>query len=136
LVSHKFEIPANLYDKKAYIDEDPRYFVKRPTYEEWNERIQRPPSSSTVTYQEQIPLEGESNYKLFNLHSYGNRPYTRTKESFEGHIRTAKKQKTVLYSKAIFADLKIQHEVLKRAPTLIFESAFDTTLNPYLHVSI
>jgi hypothetical protein len=135
LVFHKREILVDLYNKKAYIDKDPRYFVKSPTYEEWYEKIHRPPSSCTVTYQEQLTT-GEDDYEFFNIRSYGNRPYTRKSESFEGHTRTAKKQKTVFYTRAIFDVFKIQQEVLKRAPTWIFDSAFDTTLNPYLHVSI
>jgi hypothetical protein len=51
-------------------------------------------------------------------------------------MRTAKKQKTILYTEAILNEFKIQNEVIKRAPTWIIDIAFDTTLNPFLHVSI
>jgi hypothetical protein len=83
-----------------------------------------------------VPLKGELNKDLRDQHAYGNYPYTYTSEKFEGHICTAKKQKTVLYTEAILNQLKIQKETIKRAPTWILDSAFDTTLNPYLHVSI
>jgi hypothetical protein len=53
-----------------------------------------------------------------------------------GSRRGIKKQKTVHSTEGIFNDLKIQKEVTKRATIWIFDSAFDSTLNPYLHESI
>jgi hypothetical protein len=135
LVFHKREIPASTYKKRAYITNDPRYFANSPTYEEWYEKIHRSLSICTVTYQEQLP-KGEDDYELFNILSYGNNPYICTSERFEGHIRTYKKQKTIFYTQAIFNEFKTQKEVIKQAPSSIFDSDFDTTLNPYLHVSI
>jgi hypothetical protein len=87
-----------------------------------------------------VLLRGESNEgyneDLIAQYYNDNYPYTYTLETFEGYIRTIKKQKTVLYTESILNEFKIQNEVIKRAPTWIFDSAFDTTLNPFLHVSI
>jgi hypothetical protein len=136
-VFHKREIPAYIYKKRAYTDNDPRYFAKEPTYEEWFEKIHRCPASVKVTFQEQWPTGNiEDDHELFSRRSYGNPPYTRTCETFDGHIRTAKKQKTVLVTQSTVNDYIIQKGVIKRAPTWNIDSAFDTTLNPFLHVSI
>jgi hypothetical protein len=109
---------------------------KRPTYKEWYEKIHRSPAICTVTYQEQVLLKEESNKDLIAQYANYNYPYTYTVERFEGNIRTIKKQKTLLYTEAILNEFKMQKEVIKRAPTWIFDSAFDTTLNPFLHVNI
>jgi hypothetical protein len=61
LVFHKLEIPARAYKKRAYTKNDPRYFEKRPTYNEWNEKNQWSPTFCTVIYQEQVLLRGEPN---------------------------------------------------------------------------
>jgi hypothetical protein len=119
---------------RDYIIEDPRNFVKSPTYKEWYEKNHLFPTIRTVTYQELVPLEGESNEDIRDQHA--EYPYTYTSERFEGHIRTAKKQKTVSYTEAILNQLKLKKETIKRTPTWIFDSAFDTMLNPFLHVSI
>jgi hypothetical protein len=142
LVYHKLEIPAKIYKRRAYTKNDPRYFAKGPTYDEWNEKTNRSPTLSTVTYQEQITLKGESyealefNEALNTQWNYGNYPFTHTYEEFEGHIRTVKKQRTVLDIEESIDRFKIQRAVIKRAPKWIFDSAFDTTLNPFLHVGI
>jgi hypothetical protein len=136
LVYHKLEIPARTYKRRAYTANNPRYFAKGQTYKEWNDKITRSPSSCTVTYQQQVLLREESNEYLRAQFAYDNYPYTYTEERFEGQIRTFKKQKTILYSDTLLHNLKIQKELIKRAPTWIFGSAFDTTLNPFLHVSI
>jgi hypothetical protein len=128
LVFHKLEIPAHTYKKRAYTADDTRYFVKSPTYEEWYEKIHRPLTINTVTDQQQVPLRGESNEELHAQFASGNYPYIKTLEQLKGHIRTFKKQKTVLYTEAILNKFKIQNEVIKRAPTWIFNSAFDTKL--------
>jgi hypothetical protein len=136
LVFHKLEIPARTYQKRAYTANDPRYLVKSPTYEEWYKQIHQSLTNNAVTYQQHVPLRGESNEDLHAQFATGNYPYIKTSEQFEGHIRTFKKQKTVLYTEAILNEFKIQNELIKRAHTWIFDSAFDTTLNPFLHVSI
>jgi hypothetical protein len=73
LVFHKLEIPARTYKKRAYTANDPRYFAKVPTYDEWYEKINRPSILHTVTHQEQIPLRGESNEDL--IAQYRNNVY-------------------------------------------------------------
>jgi hypothetical protein len=91
-VFHKREVPAYIYNKRAYTDHDPRYFAKGPTYEEWHEKIHRCPCTVTATYLEQLPTGSiEDDHKLFSIRSNGNRPYIRTFETFDRHIRTAKK---------------------------------------------
>jgi hypothetical protein len=110
-------------------------FPKKSNIRRVEQKIHRSPITHTVTYQEQLPT-GEDNYELFNIQLYGNSPYIGTLESFEWHIHTYKKQKTIFYTQAIFTEFNILKEVIKRAPTWIFDSAFDSTLNPYLHVSI
>jgi hypothetical protein len=136
-IFHKREIPAYIYKKGAYIDNDPRYFEKSPTYREWFEKIHRCPFIDKVTYQEKWPTGNiEDDHKLFSIRSNGNCPYIRTCETFDKHIRTDKKQKTVLVTQSTFNDYIVQKGVIKRAPTWIIDSAFDTTLNPFLHVSI
>jgi hypothetical protein len=133
-VYHKRPLPPKYLKDKNYITEDPRYFEVRPTYKEWYDKIHRTPSLLRVTYQEVWPISAHNS-------SYGFVSYTVATEKFEGNIygtwRSSKRQKTRRGSIAgIFEDLKIQKEVTKRAPTWIFDSAFDTTLNRYLHVSI
>jgi hypothetical protein len=83
LVFHKLEIPARTDKKRAYTINDPRYFAKSPTYEEWYEKTHRCQPICTVTYQEQVPLEGKSNEDLRDQHAYGNHPYIKTSEEFE-----------------------------------------------------
>jgi hypothetical protein len=122
-VFHKREILAYIYKKRAFTSNDPRYFGKSPTYEEWYEKVHPCPLIVTAKYQEQLPTgNSEDDYELFNILSNGNRPYIRTSETFDGHIRTAKKQKTVLVTQSTFVDYIVQKEVI--------------TLNPFLHVSI
>jgi peptidoglycan hydrolase-like protein with peptidoglycan-binding domain len=108
------------------------YFKKSPTFKEWCDKIHRISSLLRVTYQEDCP----SAHGL----AYGNVSYTVTTKKFEGSIygprRGNKKQMTVRSTVGIFNNLKIQKEVTKRAPSWKFDSAFDSTLNPYLHENI
>jgi hypothetical protein len=131
-VYHKRAVPPKHLKRTNYITKDPRYFKSRPTFEEWYNNINCIPSLLRVTYQEDCQSPD-------NL-SYGSVSYTVTTETFEVNIygprRGIKKQKTVHSTAGIFVDLKIQKEVTKRAPTWIFDSAFDSTLNPYLHKGI
>jgi hypothetical protein len=133
-VYHKRAVPPKSLKWKNYINEDPRYFVNRPTFEEWYDKIHRIPSQIRVTYQEDLPTTGDVDHPVIR-HSY-----TVTTEEFESNIygpkRGIKKQKKVHSTRGIFFDLKIQKEVTKRAPTWIFYSAVDSILNPYLHESI
>jgi hypothetical protein len=81
-------------------------------------------------------LTGESNEALLAQWANSVYPYTHTTEEFDGHIRTFKKQRIVLDIEDSITGFKIQKEVIKRAPKWIIDSAFDTTLNPFLHVGI
>jgi hypothetical protein len=133
-VYHKRPLPPKSLKRKNCRTDDPRYFETRPTFKEWYDKIHRTPSFLRFTYQEVWPISAQNS-------SYGNGSYRVTTEKFEGSIHGPrqgnKKQKTIRSSIAgLFDNLKIQKEVTKRAPTWIFDSAFDSTLNPFLHESI
>jgi hypothetical protein len=51
LVYHERDLPEIVCKRKTYITEDPRYFVKQPTLEEWQDKIRRTPTHIRVTYQ-------------------------------------------------------------------------------------
>jgi hypothetical protein len=64
LVFHKREILVDLYNKKAYIDKDPRCFVKSPTYEDWYEKIHQVAQSHTNKSWQQEKTT--TNYLIYN----------------------------------------------------------------------
>jgi hypothetical protein len=136
LVFNGLEVPASEYKKKEWIENDPRYFKEIPTVKEWREKINAPGITHKYTFEEKRPTKQEELQRYYRLGSLGHRPFIRTIETFSGQIRKSKVRKVIPYSRSVIRQFNIRQALSKRAPTWTVESAFDTTLNPYVHVDI
>jgi hypothetical protein len=138
-VFNGLEVPASEYKKKEWTENDPRYFKEVPTEEEWNKKIKAPVITHKYTFKEVRPSREEisaGGLLHYNNGYFGVRPFTRTIETFLGINRISKVKKVVNGRKKSYREFKLRRDLCKRAPTWVLESAFDTTLNPFIHVEI
>jgi hypothetical protein len=137
LVFNGLPVSATEFKKRDYIKHDPRYFKEIPTIKEWDKKIKAPIVTHKYTFEEIVPTREQDWPEFFRQRSFGNRPYTRTIEVFSGQIRTSKKKRSINFDqKSCLKEFKLRRTLSKRAPTWTIESAFDPTLNPFLHVGI